>query len=109
MQRRPALAFRSRTAANAAVKRRITFILAATDLAIGAAIVIVLVLSGADPATRGLDLAAAAGVAALLALTALPAFLLARARRAADLALACALGFPAAFLLGFAAILALLP
>lgn len=91
------------------MKRRATLILTAIDVAIGAALVIVLLLSGADPATRGLDLAAAAGLTALLAFTALPAFLLARARRAPDLALACALGFPAAFLLAFAAILVLLP
>jgi hypothetical protein len=81
------------------MKRRITFILCGVDLALWGAIAYALFLSGSDPATAGLDTAFGMGVTALLALTAGPALLL--ARRAPNLALACALAFPGAFILAF--------
>ena len=81
------------------MKRRATFIICAFDAAAWAVIVAALLLSGSDPATDGLDKAAAAAITILFALTAPPAVLLARANRAPDLALACALAFPGAFLL----------
>ncbi len=87
------------------MRRRVTLILCAVDLAIWALIVLLLLTAGSDPATSGLDTAALAAVTALFALTAVPAFLLTRLGRAPDAALAFALAFPAAFalLLGFVA------
>jgi Kef-type K+ transport system membrane component KefB len=91
------------------MKRRTTFILCAADLAIWALIAVYVLISRSDPATRGLDLAALGAVTALLLLTALPAFLLTRADRYPGGALALALAFPGAFILGFALIVATLP
>ena len=93
----------------AAVKRRATYIICGLDAAAWLAIVAALLLSGSDFATQGLDKAAAAAVTILLAITALPAFLLARAGRAADAALALALGFPGAFLLLLILVVFLVP
>ena len=81
------------------MKQRVTFVLCLIDLVIWVLILAALLLAGSDPATAGLDTAAGAGVTVLLALTALPAFLLARAHRAPDLALGLALAFPGAFTL----------
>ena len=91
------------------MRRRATLILCALDLAAWAIIAILLLASGSDPATRGLDTAALAAVTALLALTALPAFLLVRAGRFPDAALAFALAFPAVFLLLLGLVVASLP
>ena len=79
--------------------QRAVYILCAVDLALWVLILAALLLSGSDPATAGLDTAAAAAVTILFALTALPAFLLARARRALNLSLGLALAFPGAFTL----------
>ena len=91
------------------MKRRMTFILCAADLAIWAVIALYVLISGSDPATRGLDLAALGAVTTLLLLTALPAFLMSRVERFPTIALALALAFPGAFVLGFALIVATLP
>lgn len=79
--------------------QRVTFILCGLDLVIWLLILAALLLSGSDPATAGLDTAAAGAVTLLFALTALPALLLARANRARRLALGLALAFPGAFTL----------
>lgn len=81
------------------MKRRITLILCGLDLLGWAVIAYSLFFSGADPATAALNTAFGIGVTVLLALTAGPAVLL--ARRAPNLALSSALGFPGAFLLLF--------
>jgi hypothetical protein len=81
------------------MRRRITLILCGVDLLLWAAIAYALFFSGSDPATAGLDTAFGMGVTVLLAITAGPALLL--ARRAPNLALACALAFPGAFVLAF--------
>lgn len=91
------------------MKRRATLILAVVDFAIWALLAVYLVLSRTDPATRGLDLAAAGAVTVLLLLTALPAVLLVRAGGSLNTALALAIAFPAAFLLIFALVVARLP
>jgi hypothetical protein len=65
-------------------------------------------LSGSDPATKGLDVAAGVAVTILFALTAVPALVLVRLRRAPRVALVLALAFPAVLaLLLVAAIVAL--
>jgi len=81
------------------MKRRAAYILCAIDLALWALIAILLLSSGSDRATAGLDGAALAAITALVAVTVLPAFLMTRCRRFPDAALAFALAFPAAFLL----------
>jgi hypothetical protein len=91
------------------MKRRATIIICAFDAGAWLLIFALLLLSGSDPATIGLDQAAAAAVTILLAMTALPAFLLVRAGRAPDVALACALAFPGAFLLLLAIVALALP
>jgi len=85
------------------VKRAITFILCALEALAWAAIAKALFFSGSDPATNGLDKLAGIAFTILFALTAVPAFLLALARRAPNLALGLALAFPACFALLFAA------
>lgn len=79
------------------MKHRAAVIVCAIDLAIWMVITIVLVTSGSDPATGGLDTAAVVAVTALLAVTTLPAFILARSGRYPGAALSLALAFPAAF------------
>ena len=91
------------------MKRRATLALCAAALAVWALIAFYVLVSRADPATRGLDLAALGAVTLLLLLTALPAFLLSRAGRVPNAALALALAFPGAFVCGFALIVATLP
>lgn len=86
------------------MRRRIAFALCALDLIVWAGLARALFFSGADPATQGLDRMAGIAFTILFALTAVPAFALALARRAPNLALAFALGFPAAFLLLFASV-----
>lgn len=78
---------------------RATLIACALDLALWALIVAALSFGAADPATEGLDTAATVAITILLGLTAVPALLLARARRALILAFAFALAFPAALLM----------
>jgi len=56
-------------------------------------------LSGSDPATKGLDVAAGVAVTGLFALTAVPAIALVARRRAPRTALMLALAFPAVFAL----------
>lgn len=85
------------------MRRRVTFAICALDFILWGAIAMATFLSGADAATAGLDRAAGIAVTILFALTALPAFLLALARRTPNLALGFALGFPAAFALLFGA------
>jgi hypothetical protein len=89
--------------------RRAVLFLCLADLAAWALIAGLLLTSGSDPATRGLDLAAAAAVTVLFGLTALPAFLLFRRHRAPRTALALALAFPAVFLLLTLAVATALP
>ena len=91
------------------MKHRVTLILCAADLAIWAVIAMLALFSRSDPATRGLDLAAFGAVTMLFLATALPAFLMARARRSPALALALALAFPAAFLILLGLIVVALP
>ena len=83
--------------------RRATLVICAVDFAIWALVAIALFWSGSDPATRDLDILAGIGVTILIALTALPAFLLVRAGRLPNLALGFALAFPLAFLVLFVA------
>ncbi len=91
------------------MKHRAAVIVCAIDLAIWVVITIVLVTSGSDPATGGLDTAAVVAVTLLLAVTTLPAFLLARGRRYPGAALSDALAFPAAFLVLLVLVAASLP
>lgn len=83
------------------MKQRATLIVCAVDLAMWAVIFVALFFTSSDLATSGLDVAAAIVVTILFALTALPAFLLARAQRESTLALVFALAFPVSFLLLF--------
>lgn len=91
------------------MKRRVTLILCALDLAAWAVIAALLSFAGSDPATSGLDGAALAAVTALLAVTALPAVLLVRLGRFPDAALAFALAFPVVFLLLLGLVVVSLP
>lgn len=71
------------------------------DCVAGAAIVVALVLSGSDPATKGLDAVAGWVVALLLLITGVPALALAWTDRAPKTALTFALAFPVCFILVF--------
>jgi hypothetical protein len=91
------------------VKPRTTFIICAVDLGIWALIAVLLFTSGSDQAVAGLDALAIVAVTALLANTALPAFVLTRVGRFPRAARALALSFPAAFVLMRVAVAASLP
>lgn len=73
------------------------FIIGALDAVAWALIAMATFLSGSDPATRGLDIAAGIAVTALFLLTGLPARVLSWRDRMPRLALGLALAFPGVF------------
>ena len=89
--------------------RLATLIIALLDTAAFIFAVSVTVLSGSDPATKGLDNAAGWAIVALFLATAAPALVLLWRGRAPRAALALALAFPAAILAFIAVIVATLP
>jgi hypothetical protein len=78
-----------------------TLIIGALNTIAWLVLVAVTFFSQSDPATKGLDMAAGLAVTGLFALTGLPASLLAWRGMKPRLALALALGFPAAFAILF--------
>ena len=83
--------------------RTTTLVVGGVDLAAWAFVALAALVSGSDPATRGLDHAAGLAVTALFLVTGAPALVLALRNRAPVTALTLALAFPAAFALAFVA------
>ncbi len=83
--------------------RTATIIVCVIDTAAWALVAFAALLSGSDPATRGLDEAAGLVVTALFLLTGAPALALALLSRAPRTALILALAFPAVFAIAFVA------
>ena len=77
--------------------RAVALIIGILDAAVWLLVAGAMILSRSDPATKGLDHVAGVAVTVLFLLTAAPALLLIWYARAPRLALALALGFPAAF------------
>jgi hypothetical protein len=83
--------------------RIVTIVIGLLDAAGCAVVAVATYNSGSDPATIGFDYAAGAIVAALFAVTGLPALILAIWRRAPRAALSLALAFPAVFVVLYVA------
>jgi hypothetical protein len=81
-----------------------TLIVCVFDAAAWIVVAVASVMSGSDPATRGLDHAAGLAVTALFLVTGVPAFALRMLGRAPVTALLLALAFPTAFAVGFVAL-----
>ena len=79
--------------------RPFTITVCALDTIVWTLVVCATFLSGSDPATKGLDVAAGGAVTGLFVLTAVPAIVLVARRRAPRTALMLALAFPAVFAL----------
>lgn len=82
--------------------RAAAVVVGALDAVIASIIVIAMIASGSDAATKGLDLVAALVIAVLFALTGLPALLLGWRDASPCVALLLALGFPAILIAGVA-------
>lgn len=79
--------------------RPAAIVVGALDCVASAVIVLALLESGSDQATRGFDVAGVWVVLLLLLVTGIPALLLAWMKRAPRIALILALAFPVAFVL----------
>ena len=83
--------------------RGAAIVIGGLDCLAAAALAAIFLNSNSDPATKGFDVVAGWVTIILLVLTALPAVVLSFLRRAPRTALAFSLGFPAGFVLLFAA------
>jgi hypothetical protein len=84
--------------------RTAAIVIGLLDAAVWVVLAFMTLLSGSDPATKGLDIGAGAIVTALFLATSAPALVLAWVGRAPRTALVLALAFPVAFVLLFVAV-----
>jgi hypothetical protein len=95
--------------AGATVTTRLTAAVIAVLDAAGWTLAALLMITDADPATQGLDVAGGYAITILFVLTGLPALLLAGLNRAPRAALGLALAFPVAFVLLLIVVALILP